>query len=72
MFTYSMPVLGGLDVDKYLAGKRENWAVEELEVFQIIDPIDKLRYEENRQSLVNLAMEKCKRERDEQLMEEIL
>lgn len=48
MFSYNMPSKTGQDVDKFLAGKRDKWEIEELEVFKIVDPIETSRYEENR------------------------
>ena len=50
-----MPARLGQDVDKYLAGRRDKWDIEELEVFKIIDSIEAPRYHENRQSLIVMA-----------------
>ena len=40
MYSYNMPARLGQDVDKFLAGRRDKWDIEELEVFQILDPIE--------------------------------
>ena len=56
MYSYQMPIQSGLDVDKYLAGRREKWGIEELEVHLIEGPIAQSRYpEEDRISLVEMA-----------------
>ena len=72
MFSYTMPVKLGQDVDKFLTGKRDKWEVEELEVFKVIDPIDNPRYVQNRQNLIVMAQNAYERNRDEQIMEEII
>jgi len=43
------------DWDKFLAGKRDNWDVEKLEVFLVNDPISKPRYVDVKTSLVNMS-----------------
>lgn len=55
MYSYQMPARLGQDVDKFLAGRRDKWDFEEMEVFQILDPIEQNRYPENRQSLIVMA-----------------
>ena len=45
MYSYFMPRGLGQDVDKFLAGKRDKWSIEELEVFQVIDPLPEPRYQ---------------------------
>eukprot|EP00347_Sterkiella_histriomuscorum_P000465 403375754 len=72
MYSYSMPARMGQDVDKFLAGKRDKWEFEEMEVFKIVDPIEMNRYPENRQSLIVMAQQAYERTRDEQLMEDII
>ena len=55
MYSYQMPIGTGLDVDKFLAGKRDKWDIQEIEVYKILDPIEHPRYTENRQSLIVMA-----------------
>jgi hypothetical protein len=55
MFSYCMPAGLGLDVDKFLSGKRDKWEVEEIEVYKLIEPKEEPRYAENRQSLIIMA-----------------
>ena len=45
MYSYFMPRGLGQDVDKFLAGKRDKWSIEELEVFLVIDPLPEPRYQ---------------------------
>jgi len=52
-------------VDKFLAGRRDKWEFEEIEVFRIVDPIDMPRYPENRQSLIVMAQQAHEKKRDE-------
>ena len=55
LFTYMMPKSSTIDAAKYLAGKRENWDVDELEVFLIQNPIKESRYENLKTSLHFMA-----------------
>lgn len=55
LFTYQMPKNSTTDAAKYLAGKRENWDVDELEIFVIEKPIPESRYENLKTSLHTMA-----------------
>ena len=43
------------DANRYLAGRRDGWEVDELEVFLIENPIKKSRYEDLKTSLIHMA-----------------
>lgn len=57
MFSYQMPYNCQVDASKFLAGKRDNWVIDELEVFMIEDPIKEPRYQNLTTSLVFMASE---------------
>jgi len=55
LFSYTLPKSSTTDANKYLAGRRDNWDVDELEVFLIKNPIKQNRYESMKTSLHYMA-----------------
>ncbi|CAI2359467.1 unnamed protein product [Moneuplotes crassus] len=55
LFSYAMPKSSTTDANKFLAGRRDKWDVDELEVFLIDKPINQSRYESMQNSLHYIA-----------------
>ena len=55
LFSYMIPKNTSTDANRYLAGKRDGWEVDEFEVFLVENPIKKNRYEDIKTSLVHMA-----------------
>jgi hypothetical protein len=55
LFTYELPKGATSDASRYLAGRRDNWDVDELEVYLIHGPIKLSRYEAMTNSLNYMA-----------------
>ncbi|CAI2360886.1 unnamed protein product [Moneuplotes crassus] len=51
LFSYEMPRSSTTDANKFLAGRRDKWDVEDLEVFLLDNPIHQNRYESMKNSL---------------------
>jgi len=55
LFTYNIPKGSTTDANRYLAGRKDNWDVQEFEVFLLQDPIKMSRYEIMTNSLHYMA-----------------